>query len=202
MKRTSIAALLLCAGFSLYLTSCKKDDGPAHGGMVSNQPVITPPPAGFVFPHTYQEQSRSSEFHAWLKGSEMTNKFRPEQFFDSDDLDAGQILLKLLDRNQAQLTNPDDPSDTKTFPYFFSQGNLFLVVNEPPLADTLPLAQGTYTDLSVTKGSYYAVESDSTGTDRVHGSFPVKFTYASLIKFVNMPEPDTAAVYNTTIFLK
>jgi hypothetical protein len=198
MTKQYFAAIL--ASSFLFLNGCKKDDSDGTPGTTTNTVSVIPPPAGFTFPHTYFQTSRSTDFKVWFKGADITTKCQVETMFP-DEEELPDFNVKLLDTKLAQFIDPTGGNDPETTKYFFS-ANTFNIITDDSIPDTIAFGTGNYSGFTVSSSSFYVTKEYPGGRQSIGGGTLTPMTYKAIIDYANIEDPDTVAYFNSTVTLK
>lgn len=200
MKNT---LLFLAALALLTVQSCKKDDDPTTGSGSNNQGIMLPPP-GFSFPHTYYQKGGINEFRMWIKGVDVSSKFKPQDVFEQAEL-LPAFNITLRDQSSMEINDPTGINKPGIGKYFFARDTLFVI----DLPDTIPLAKGNYSSFTIAFCEYKVTEKTETrqgSGSRSFGGFDFSTTnYQKLLAFaasLNISDPDTMAYHNETAVFK
>jgi hypothetical protein len=196
-----LAALLLLLG----IQSCKKDDdsGPTGSGSGNTKPVAQLPPAGFSFPHTYYQQGSTDEFKIWIKGMDVSSKFKPQDIFERAELFPTFNAI-LRNQHTIEFIDPTGANQPETNGYFFYHDTLFIIGDDID-QDTFAFAKGNFSGFTISICEYMVTKQNSQGDSRYGGMDLDKMTYQKLRELgasLHIEDPDTMAYHNQSATLK
>jgi len=193
--------LLLCLGATI---ACKKNDDSTV--TTNSLPTPIPAPAGYAFPHTFSQSYRQDEFKVWINGIDQSSQVSPADIFEDMSLLSMSFEVKLTDRTNVELIDPCGIYPTEKGRYFFAGNTLYIVNGNSSYPDTIALAKGDYSAITVTIGNYQVSSSPADGVRKtVQGMAFTAQTQKTVTDFgkqCHIHHPDTVAYFNSTIAMK